>query len=164
VRTGPRIQLKIAKTQFELNSRQIDLQQQTLAHQRRQLRANLLGAAEQKWIDAFRDALSEFDASANEFRSLVAIDQENAEAQKFEPRQFDLAVRALSLITKITLLLGSTDPVGVEFVAELRKVFKLGDPDQVASVRSGFFVMADKIIAEREKKVAMLTGTEDDAC
>ena len=57
--TGPRIQREIAQRQFDLNNRQIKLQEETLALATRQLRANLLGSSDQKWIEAFRDTLAE---------------------------------------------------------------------------------------------------------
>jgi hypothetical protein len=58
--TGPRIQREIAERQSALNNRQIELQQGSLALATSQLRANLLGSYDQKWIEGFRDTLAEF--------------------------------------------------------------------------------------------------------
>jgi hypothetical protein len=50
--TGPRIQREISREQFVVTNRQLALQERTGV-------ANLLGAADQKWIEDFRETVAE---------------------------------------------------------------------------------------------------------
>src|SRR5690348_2177972 len=59
VTTGPRIQREIASEQFALTSRQVAVQEPTVALTEAQMSANLLGAADQKWIEDVREIIVE---------------------------------------------------------------------------------------------------------
>ena len=61
--TGPRLQREISREQFGLTSRQLDLQERTAV-------ANLLGAADQKWIEDFREVLAELHGLITEAGSI----------------------------------------------------------------------------------------------
>ena len=57
--TGPRVQLRIAQEQSKLTERQLVLQEKQFQATLHQLQFTVFGTTAQKWIDEFRDMLSQ---------------------------------------------------------------------------------------------------------
>lgn len=156
--TGPRIQHEIAKRQSVSNNRQIELQQESLALATRQLRANLLGSYDQKWIEGFRDALAELTGLVGERVPIIQARKENPEVGFRSDRLLEIGDRAVLLINKIRLLLGSSDTRAATFIRELRKWLFVADLTESADIGEKIFVTAVALIEEREKQIASHIG------
>ena len=152
--TGPRIQREIAQRQFDLNNRQIKLQEETLALATRQLRANLLGSSDQKWIETFRDTLAELMGLVREKLPIMEARKQNPEVGFMSDRLLELMARAGLLINKIRLLLGSSDLRSHAFTLELQKWLVVNDLDESAVVGEKIIATAVAIIKEREERIA----------
>lgn len=155
--TGPRIQREIAERQSALTSRQIELQERTLALATRQLRANLLGSSAQKSIEAFRDALAEFIGVVGEKLPIMAARIEHPESGFRTDRLLELMARGELLINQIRLLLGSWDAQGA-FTLELRKWLVVNDLGESAAMAEQIVATAIAIIKEREERIASDIG------
>ena len=59
--TGPRIQREIAREQFNLTTRQLELQERSIALAGAQVSANIVGASDQKWVEAIREVVAEIE-------------------------------------------------------------------------------------------------------
>jgi hypothetical protein len=57
--TRPRVQLRIAQEQHKLTERQLALQEKQFEATLHQVHFTVFGASQQKWIDDFRDMLSQ---------------------------------------------------------------------------------------------------------
>jgi hypothetical protein len=64
--TGPRVQLRIAQEQSKLTERQLTLQERQFQTTLHQLEFTVFGTAEKKWIDDFRDMMSQVFALSDE--------------------------------------------------------------------------------------------------
>lgn len=121
--TGPRIQREIAQQQFRLTNRQLDLQERTIALTEAQISANLVGIADQKWIEGFRDAIAQLDALINECGILLRVQHSGKASLPQQERLLELGNLAQALISKIVLMVGRLLPE-LRFVGKLRAWYK----------------------------------------
>jgi hypothetical protein len=160
--TGPRTQLQIASDQFALTSRQIALQERSVALTEAQMSANLLGVADQKWIDSFSEALAELDGVTNDHWLLRMTLAEAAPAKgevtadylaKME-RENELARRRAPLIAKIRLLVGlGTEGRRLEILLREWDVPDI-DEEEFAGRGEKVFVLAAQIIEQKRTGIA----------
>jgi hypothetical protein len=130
----------------------------TLAFATRQLRANLLGSYDQKWVDAFRDALAELMGLVRERLPIMEARTQHPEAGFRSDRLLELMGRAVLLINKIRLLLGSSDARADAFASELQKWLLVNDLQESADIGEKIVRTAVAIIEEREKRIALYLG------
>jgi hypothetical protein len=156
--TGPRIQREIADRQSAFNNRQIELQQGSLALATRQLRANLLGSYDQKWIEGFTDALAELTGLVTEMLPIMQTREQHPEADFRPDRVLEILARASLLINKIRLFLGSSDTRALAFSVDLRNWLSVHDLTESAAMGEKVFATAVALIEEREKRIASHIG------
>jgi hypothetical protein len=153
---GPRIQREIAQQQSALNNRQIELQQGSLALATRQLRANVLGSYDQKWIDGFRDALAELMGLVAE-KLPISIGQTRTADYKAD-RLLEIFSRARLLINRIRLSFESSDTRMPAFIIELLDLLNENDLTESANMAEKISATAVAFIEEREKRIASHIG------
>jgi hypothetical protein len=122
--TGPKTQLKIAGDQFAISSKQLALQERTVALTEAQMSASLLGAADQKSIEDLRETVAELEGLISERGVLMDV-QNHPEVQNLPPDELvqrldritELGNRIDPLIAKIRLMVG---PAGGELTRSAR--------------------------------------------
>jgi hypothetical protein len=156
--TGPRVQLRIAREQSKLTERQLALQERQFQTTLRQLEFTLFGAAEQRWIDEFRDMVSQLFALSEEASVLhIYLDHDPNNSKELDALN-KLNVEAFKSISKIWLHLGNEHEE--EFTAKLRPWFffpgeKFNNNIWVERQRE-IFVVAQKIMSERREKISFI--------
>src|SRR5262249_20693845 len=99
VTTGPRIQREIAREQFALTSRQLALQERTAV-------ANLLGAADQRWIEDFRETVAELVGLVIQLMAILLTQKHDVPHFEVEKVR-EHGARLDPLIAKIGLMVGA---------------------------------------------------------
>lgn len=150
---GPIVQLIIAHRQFTLTSRQLKLQQKSIALTSAQISANLLGVADQKWIEGFREAVAELDALVNEQGILLKVERAGDASQTQKERLLELRNLAHALISKIALMVGRALPE-LRFTAKLRAWLAEEDMSARADLANEVFDLAWTMIEKRNARIA----------
>lgn len=140
--TGPRLQREISREQFGLTSRQLDLQERTAV-------ANLLGAADQKWIEDFREVLAELHGLITEAGSIQRAQKVLQDPAYKDERENELLGLIPRLVAKISLMVG---PPG-ELLQLINDWFSTAGNEGGES-GSKAFACASWIIAQKQAGIA----------
>jgi hypothetical protein len=155
--TGPRVQLRIAQEQNKLTERQLTLQEKQFQTTLHQLQFTVFGAVEQKWIDDFRDIVSQIFAISDRATVLhfTTMESPNAVEEAVELRK--LRDEAATLISKIWLHLAHENE---ELTSKLRQWFFFPDEEFKHDVwvrrQVEIFDAAQKIMSERKEKISFI--------
>jgi hypothetical protein len=158
--TGPRVQRRIAQEQAKLTERQLSLQEKQFRTTLHQLYFTVFGAVEQRWIDTFRDMLSEIFSISDRMALLEGVQQEGVIDEKQVDELIELRDEASKLISKVWLHLGHE---GKEFVFKLRRWFFSIDEalnheqynkDVWFRRQIDVFNAAQEIMSERREKIS----------
>jgi hypothetical protein len=144
--TGPRVQREISREQFELTSRQLDLQERAMA-------ANLLGTADQKWIEDFRVAIAELEGWVTEQGLIVDTQKKTGNPNYDIDRLLEITRQVEPVIAKVRLMVGQTSP-NMPLVAVVRQWLVAGDMTKRVALGAEVFAAAHQIIERKYAGIA----------
>lgn len=161
--TGPRIQRGIARDQFVLTSKQLALQERTVALAEAQMSANLLGAADQKSIEDLRETITALEGLITERGLLMEVNPHvqnltaDQSVQRLD-RAMELGNRIDPLIAKIRLMVG---PAGGELTRSVWQWANAREGDKRVAWGNKVFDLAWEIIELKQEGItARLVAVE----